>query len=214
LLLILVLAGLVSQAPVGFAQPPGTTPTRDVFEQQQEDGVDSQGLPIRAFMFLSESDNVVLMPGLSWEEFERLSNPDSAVDAKQQSFSYQSLTIKGDADQERFEGEVVIHVLIAPTQGQWIRIPLRMGNFHRLAPPDVTGVDEYFMTLTPDGSGHLLLVKTDKQQEATLRMQVSARVVESSVARTLEFQLPDVPSKVDVDVDANSIEGEILGRGD
>lgn len=89
-----------------------------------------------------------------------------------------------------------------------------MGNFHRLAPPDVTGVDEYFMTLTPDGSGHLLLVKTDKQQEATLRMQVSARVVESSVARTLDFQLPDVPSKVDVDVDADSIEGEILGRGD
>ena len=214
LVLMLVLLGLVSQARVGFAQPPGTTPTREVFEQQQEDGVDSQSLPIRAFMFLSESDNVVLMPGLTWEEFERLSNPDSDVDAQQQSYSYQSLAIKGDADQERFEGEVVVRVLISPTQGQWIRIPLRMGNFHRLAPPDVTGVDEYFMTLTPDGSGHLLLVKTDKQQEVTLRMQVSARVAAGSVAKTLDFQLPDVPSKVDLGVDGNSLEGNVLGRGD
>ena len=81
-------------AGVVGAQPPGTTPTRDVFSQQQ-DGVDASGLPIRAFMFLSESDNVVLMPGLSWEEFERLSNPDSVVDSNQQLFSFQSLADQG-----------------------------------------------------------------------------------------------------------------------
>jgi len=51
-------------AGVVGAQPPGTTPSRDVFSQQQY-GVDASGLPIGAFMFLSESDNVVLMPGLA-----------------------------------------------------------------------------------------------------------------------------------------------------
>ena len=213
LALMLAFSGLIFQPWIGFAQPPGTTPTREVFEQS-EDALDSQGLPIRAFMFLSESDNVVLMPGLSWEEFERLSNPDSEVDVQQQSFSYQSLSIKGDADQERFEGEVVVRVLITPTQGQWIRIPLRMGNFHRLAPPEVTGVDEYFMTLTPDGSGHLLLVKTDKQQVATLRMQVSGRVVSGTAAKTLDFQLPAVSSKVDLSVDGENLKGNVVGRGD
>lgn len=196
-----------------FGQPPGTTPTRDVFPQQK-DGIDANGLPIRAFMFLSESDNVVLMPGLSWEEFERLSNPDSAVDSNQQLFSYQALTIKGDADAKRFEGEVTLRILITPSQGQWIRIPLQMGNFHRLDEPEVTGIDDYFMTLTSDGSGHLLLVKTDEQQEVTLRMKVSARVVTSTVAKTLDFRLPSSPSAVELSVAAAGVEGEIVGRGD
>ena len=78
---LLTFVCLCFSGELGFGQPPGTTPSRQVFSQQ--DGVDASGLPIRAFMFLSESDNVVLMPGLSWEEFERLSNPDSAVDSNQ-----------------------------------------------------------------------------------------------------------------------------------
>ena len=196
-----------------FGQPPGTTPTRDVFPQQQ-DGVDASGLPIRAFMFLSESDNVVLMPGLSWEEFELLSNPDSAVDSNQQLFSYQSLELKGDADTKRFEGEVVLRIVVTPSQGQWVRIPLQMGNFHRLEEPQVIGVDDSFMTLTPDGSGHLLLVKTDQQQEVTLRMKVCARIAASTVAKTLDFKLPNAPATVELNVDLDGVEGEILGRGD
>ncbi len=200
-------------AGVVGAQPPGTTPSRDVFSQQQ-DGVDASGLPIRAFMFLSESDNVVLMPGLSWEEFERLSNPDSVVDSNQQLFSFQSLAVKGEVEAERFEGEVSLSILVAPSQGQWIRIPLQMGNFHRLKPPDVTGIENYFMTLTSEGSGHLLLVKTDQQQEVKLRMEVSARVVASTVAKTLDFKLPGAPARVDLTVGAVGVEGEIVGRGD
>ncbi|HBV66472.1 MAG TPA: hypothetical protein DEF45_26045 [Rhodopirellula sp.] len=210
---LLALVSLWFSAGIVLAQPPGTTPNRDVFSQQQ-DGVDASGLPIRAFMFLSESDNVVLMPGLSWEEFERLSNPDSVVDSNQQLFSFQSIAVKGEVEAERFEGEVSLGILVAPSQGQWIRIPLQMGNFHRLKAPDITGVENYFMTLTSDGSGHLLLVKTDQQQEVKLRMEVSARVVSSTVAKTLDFKLPSAPSKVDLTVGAVGVEGEIVGRGD
>ena len=210
-LIVLLCVSFLLVGPV-LGQPPGTTPTRDVFPQQ--DGVDSSGLPIRAFMFLSESDNVVLMPGLSWEEFERLSNPDLAVDTNQQLFSYQSLSIKGEADAERFEGEVMLRILVTPSQGQWIRIPVQMGNFHRLASPEVTGASDHFMTLTSDGGGHLLLVKTEQQQEVTLRMKVSSRVVSNSVAKTLAFKLPNVPSKIELSVKADGVQGEILGRGD
>jgi hypothetical protein len=194
-----------------FAQPPGTTPNRDVFLQ---DRADAQGLPIRAFMFLRESGNVVLMPGLTWEEYERLSNLNSGVDTTRQAFSYQSLTISGDANQKRAEMEVSLRLAIAPTEDRWVSIPLRMSNFHRLAPPDVSGVDEYFMTLAPEDSGHLLFVKSSTQQDALLRMRVSARVDASSAAKTLDFQLPDVPSKVEMKVDSMGISGEVIGRGD
>ena len=133
-----------------FGQPPGTTPTRDVFPQQK-DGIDANGLPIRAFMFLSESDNVVLMPGLSWEEFERfcqiLIRPWIQISSCSATSHW---TLKGDADTKRFEGEVVRCVfVVTPSQGQWVRIPLQMGNFHRLEEPQVIRSRRFFHDTHP-----------------------------------------------------------------
>jgi hypothetical protein len=175
---------------------------------------DQARLPIRAFLFLSESGNPVMMPGLTWEEIERLLDQESGRDADRQSFSYQSLEIKGSAEQARAELEVVLRLMIEPTGGRWVSIPLRMGNFHRLGPPDVSGVDEYFMTLAADDSGYLLFVRADARHEAMLRMRVSARVDASSVARSLAFRLPDVPARVELMTDADNVSGEVIGRGD
>ncbi len=194
------------------AQPPGTPPPKQIPDQTGEQ--DSDSLPIRAFMFESESGNPVMMPGFSWEELERLMNLDAGIDAARQRFSYQSLEISGSTEQERAELEVVLRLSIEPTEGRWVSIPLRMDNFHRLAPPDVSGVDEYLMSLAPDGSGYVLKVKTNTQSEAMLRMRVSARVATSSAARSLDFRLPDVPSKVELETDAENVSGEVVGRGD
>jgi hypothetical protein len=148
-----------------IAQPPGTAPPKQVFDQG--DNQDQDALPIDAFMFLSESQSQVLMPGLTWEEVERLLNLDSGMDAARQLFSYQSLEVRGSSQQGRAALEVVLRLTIEPTEGRWVSIPLRMGNFHRLAPPDVSGVDEYFMALAPDDSGYVLFVKTDTRSGCT-----------------------------------------------
>ncbi len=194
------------------AQPPGTPPPNQVRDQHREQ--ESESLPIRAFMFESESGNPVMMPDFSWEELERLMNLDAGINAARQPFSYQSLEVSGSTEQERAELEVVLRLSIEPTEGRWVSIPLRMDNFHRLAPPDVSGVDEYLMSLASDGSGYVLMVKTNTQSEAMLRMRVSARVVTSSAARSLDFRLPDVPSKVELETDAKNVSGEVVGRGD
>ena len=165
-------------------------------------------------MFESVSGNPVMMPGISWEELDRLMNQDAGIDAARQRFSYQSLEISGSTQQERAELQVVLRLSIEPTEGRWVSIPLRMDNFHRLAPPDVSGVDEYVMSLAPDGSGYVLKVKTDTPSEAMLRMRVSARVATSSAARSLDFRLPDVPSKVELETEAENVSGEVVGRGD
>ena len=70
------------------------------------------------------------------------------------------------------------------------------------------------MSLAPDGSGYVLKVKTDTPSEAMLRMRVSARVATSSAARSLDFRLPDVPSKIELETDAENVSGEVVGRGD
>ncbi len=214
--LIAVLGAVLLTTPSdrrsAFAQPPGTVPPKQVLDP---DGGDEEGgLPIRGFMFLTESGNQVMMPGLSWEEIERLLDQDSGTDAARQAFSYQSLEITGSTEQDRAEMEVVLRLSVEPTNGRWVSIPLRMSNFHRLAPPDVTGVDEYFMTLSPDDTGYLLFVKTETRHDVMLRMRVAARVEVSSAARTLAFRLPDVPSNVELTADAEGVSGEVVGRGD
>ena len=194
------------------AQPPGTPPPSQILSDDQSDSQD--GIPIRAFMFLSESGNRVMMPSLTWEEFERFLNLDAGMDTGRQKYSYQSLEIDGTSDPERAELDITLRFSLEPTEGRWVSIPLRMGNFHRLAPPDVSGVDEYFMALSPDDSGYLLFVKTDRRAEALLRMRVSARVEASSTAQSLSFRLPDVPVRVELTTDDNNALGEVIGRGD
>ncbi len=194
------------------AQPPGTPPPSQILKENQGDSPD--GIPIRAFMFLSESGNRVMMPSLTWEEFERFLNLDAGMDTARQKFSYQSLEIEGTSDQERAELDITLRFSIEPTEGQWVSIPLRMGNFHRLAPPDVSGVGEYFMALSPDDSGYLLFVKTDQRAEALLRMRVSARVEASATAQSLSFRLPDVPVRVELTTGEDNAVGEVIGRGD
>ena len=194
------------------AQPPGTFPPKSVFEQT--DDSDLSALPLRAFLFRSESGNPVMMPGMTWERLERLLDLDDGLNAARQSFTYQSLGIEGSVNGNRAELDVLIRMTLEPTEGRWVTIPLGMQNFHRLAPPDVSGVDEYYMTLAPDDSGYLLLVKGDQQREVTLKMHASARVDTFSSAQSLEFRLPNVPSTVELTVDAIDVIGEVFGRGD
>ncbi len=210
---LIIAAGLfIAIGSIATAQPPGTLPPEQIFDRRAEP--ESEGIPVQAFMFLSESKTEVVMPSLTWEELQRLLDLDTGMDTANQSFGYESLEIRGSTEGERAEMEVVLRLSIEPTQGRWVSIPLRMGNFHRLDPPDVSGVDEYYMTLAPDDSGYLLFAKTDTRSNAMLKMRVSARVDDHSSVRTLQFRLPDVPAKVELTTDSENITGEVIGRGD
>jgi hypothetical protein len=210
--LVVCVAATVMVALPLAAQPPGTPPPSEVLEGDEAETQD--GIPIRAFMFLSESGNRVMMPSLTWEEFERFLNLDDGLDAARQKYSYQSLEIKGKSAEKRAELEIVLRFSVEPTEGRWTAIPLRMGNFHRLAPPDVSGVDEHFMALSPDDSGYLLFVRSDQRADAILSMRVSSRVETSSAAESLSFRLPDVPVRVELTTDAKDVLAEVIGRGD
>ena len=92
-----------------MAQPPGADPPEGIFGQGEEG--EAKGLPIDAFLFLSESGNQVIMPGLTWETIERLIDRELAMEADRQSFSYQELGIKGSAEQARAELEIVLRLV-------------------------------------------------------------------------------------------------------
>ncbi|TWU55238.1 hypothetical protein [Rubripirellula reticaptiva] len=193
--------------PPSHAQPPGTLPPDQIFQRTDE------SLPIRAFMFLTEAENNVLMPGVTWEEYERRMNLDSDSEGLQQPFSYQSLAITGVTEDSRAELEVTMKLSIESTKDRWIKIPLGMANFHRLAPPDVSGIDEYSMSFESESLGYVLHVKTAAVEDAMVRIQMSSSVQMHSL-KSVEFRLPDVPSQVQLTIDDGNVDGDVLGRGD
>ncbi len=201
--LLITLSGSIGS----FGQPPGTLPPEKVFSESDEK------IEVRGFMFLNEAKSKVMMPSVTWEEYERRMNLDSGTDGQRQPFGYQSLEIVGTSDGGRAEMEVTLKLSIESTGGRWVKIPLRMGNFHELSPPDVSGVDEFSITIEPDSSGYALYVKTTAVAEAMVRIRVSSRV-ETQTTRSIEFRLPDVPSRVRMTVDADRVDGEVIGRGD
>ena len=211
LLLRVVLVIWIGSAVV-LGQPPGTQPPKNLIEgatNQTEDGV-----PIRAFMFLSESGNPVMMPSLTWEEFERYLNLDSGLETPGLKYSYQSLEISGKASEGRAELEVRLKVTIEPSEQGWINVPLRLGNFHLLKPVVLEPAIESMTSVNSDGSGYSLYVRNDSLIEATVVMNVAARVDQNSSSKSLSFRLPDVPSRVNVQVENDTADAEVLGQGD
>jgi hypothetical protein len=209
-LLLALGLGLWCGIPVA-AQPPGTDPPAEVFPEAGS-GESDESLPIQGFLFLSEAGSPVMMPGMTWEEIQRLRNLAVGTELPSQAYSYQDMEIVGTADARRAELAVTIRFTIESTANNWMAIPLRMGNFLRVAPPDVTGVEEYYMSLANDGEGHLLWVKTTTRRDAMLRMNVSARV-SSDATRSLDFRLPDVPSTVRLTVPQSNVTGDVSGQG-
>ena len=211
--LVLLLALLITSVLVTdvSAQAPGTPPPDGVLPSLP--GANQSALPIKGFLFLDESRTPVLVPGLSFEELERLQNLEAGIDSRTQAYDLQSLDIRGSAAGGRAELEVVIRLAVETTEGKSLSIPLGMPNFHLLAPPDVSGLDEYRTGVASDGLGYVLIVKTERRRQVVIRMSVSARVEDGSI-RSLDFQLPDVPSVVRIDTGQSNVSGEIVGRGD
>ena len=165
-------------------------------------------------MFLSESGNPVVMPSLSWEEFDRYLKLDSGVETSEQKYSYQSLEISGKALEQRAELDIRLKLVVDSTDGGWVNIPIKLGNFHQLEPISLEPAVEAISTSSADNSGYRLLVKSDKRVETTLTMRVSARIDFNANSQSLGFKLPNVPSRVSVEVADTTANAEVLGQGD
>lgn len=194
-----------------FAQPPGTQPPQTLLNPT---GEESEGIPIRAFMFLTESGNPVLMPSLTWEEFERYLNLDAGIETSSQQFSYQSLEIVGTGFGSRAELEIRLKLSVDATGGAWVSVPIKLGNFHLLEPIQPEPAVEVMTTVSADGSGYRLFFKSDQRTETTLVMRVSSKIDVNATSRNLNFRLPDVPSLIRLVVDDQTANAEVLGQGD
>lgn len=206
------LACLMSWLLIGAlaAQGPGTRPPPEVMEGEK---TPPDGVPAEAFLFLDESGTPVMMPRMTWEEIERLKNLESGIDSPTQSYVFQSLQIEGSVEHGRALWDIDLRLTVDPTQGRWVAVPLGMGNFHRLEPPQVSGAEGFRMTVDGDGLGYVMWIKSEDSSDVSLKMQMASRV-EGAATRSVHFDLPDVTSAIRLRIEETGISGQVVGRGD
>ncbi len=195
-----------------LAQPPGTRPPSEAV-LRSPGATEPLSPSVKAYLFLDDSLNPVMMPRMSFEELERLRNLEAGIDAPAQSYVFDSLQIDATAEESRCELDVVLRLSVESTEGRWSAIPLKMKNFFQLGPADISGLDEYQMRVAEDGSGYVLWVKTDGPRNVLLKMHVVSRVAVTPT-RAIDFLLPDAPVTIRLVTGQANVVGEVVGRGD
>ncbi|NND96424.1 MAG: hypothetical protein HKN47_03735 [Pirellulaceae bacterium] len=209
LLIWVGLAAIDSGAQQSGELPP-TAAIRGAAGGQQDS---AGGLSVRAFMLLDSSDNLVMIPGMTYERWLQL---DSGADPNSQVFVFEPLEIDGHVSDGRAELDIKLDVTIEPTDGQLVSIPLRMSNFFLLRAPEFTSdppASDLETQLIDAGSdGMVLKVRAERRRNLTVRMSVAAQVKDNATA-ALDFQLPNLPTNVHLETDAADLIGEIIGSG-
>lgn len=213
--LAVVFAG-VAVGPVG-GQPPGTLPSPQAIGMNPPgEGTateSAQGVIPKMFLVLDEAGNPVAVPGMTFERLDDLLRMKEGWLQSAQPYSIESLEVRGRVLATSAELTVTVRIELGPTGGKWVSVPLKMGNFHRTGPADISGVERYRMDLAEDGGGHVLHLESATSRSVVVAMRVVTRV-SAPPTSAIEFQLPDAPSLVVLDLPSSGVSANVIGQGD
>lgn len=193
-------------------KPQGTAVPSTVPAQGTSDAAAAPIEP-KAFLMLDSAGNPVMVPGMTFEKMDRLMRLAEGLERPGQAYALESLTITGRVDESHAELNVTVRINVEPTGESWIAIPLRMGNFHRTGPADVSGVESYRMDLSEDGSGYLLHLQAETRKTVVVAMRVVVRVSPPPTA-AIEFRLPETVCDISLNMPDAGVSASIVGRGD
>ncbi len=167
----------------------------------------------KAFLMLDSAGNPVMVPGMTFEKLDRLMRLEEGLEKPPQPYSIDSVSIVGRVVDEHAELNVSVRITVEPSEGNWVAIPLRMENFHRTGPADVSGVERYRMDLASDGSGYLLHVQSETRRTVVVGMRVVVRVAPAPNA-AIDFRLPEALCSISLNIPDVGVSASVVGRGD
>jgi hypothetical protein len=205
------------------ASPSGTPPLPMAMGNGTEKGLEGpvgtdgsreqRDLIPKTFLVLDEAGNPVVVPGLTFEKLDELLRLQEGWRQPAQLYTIESVEVRGRVAESSADLNVTIRIDLEPTGGKWVSVPLRMGNFHRTGPADVSGVERYRTDLAEDGSGYRLHLKSDIRRSVVVTLRAVARV-SPAPSSAIEFRLPEAPSRVILDIPSAGVSATVLGRGD
>lgn len=214
-----VAAALVSVLFTGWfvggakAQPPGTVPSLEMVQQENDNA--GGELPVKAFFYLDEIGIPNMMPLMTMEKMDEFWN---GAKTTSDLFKLEELNAKVIADADRAKLDIEIKLSIDPTGGQWVSVPLKMGNFHMDGAPEFSSVpaasrnDAERLTPMPEGKGYQLMLRSSESREIVVKLKATSLVKSSSV-NVLDFQFPVVSTSVVVETTPRDVSVEISGLG-
>src|SRR5690606_28773350 len=129
---------------------------------------DDSELTPKTFLVLDEAGNPVVVPGMTFEKLDQLLRLQEGRQQPSQLYTIESLEVRGRIADTSAELTVTARIDVEPTDGSWITVPLRMDNFHRTGPADVSGVERYRTDLAEDGSGYLLHLQSESRRRVVI----------------------------------------------
>ncbi len=198
-------------------QPPGTLPSPQAIGTLAPASPpvteDAPAIVPKMFLVLDEAGNPVAVPGMTFEKLDDLLRMKEGWLQSVQPFSIESLEIRGRVLATSAELTVTVRIELESTGGKWVSVPLNMGNFHRTGPADISGIERYRMDLAEDGGGHVLHLESATNRSVVVAMRVVTRV-SAAPTSAIEFQLPDAPSLVVLEIPSSGVSANVIGQGD
>ncbi len=213
-----------------FGQPPGTLPPSDMLGvgQSTANGTeatqsaesagqpgngDSREVNPKAFLFLDEAGNPVIVPGMTFEKLDELLSLKEGNERPKPLYTIETVEVRGRVAETSAELTVTVRIDLEPTGGRWVTVPMRMDNFHRTGPAEVSGIDSYRVDLGGAQEGHVVHLTSDIRRSVVVSMQVVSRVTPAP-STSIDFRLPEAPSHVELEIPSADVSATILGRGD
>lgn len=207
-------------APMAWSQPLGTLPSTEAIGvapaaegATSKPASQSPGVAPKMFLVLDDAGNQIAVTGMTFEKLDELLKLRDGWLQTERPYSIESLEVRGKVLSTSAELTVTVRIELEPTGGKWVSVPLRMDNFHRTGPPDISGIERYRMDLSGEGGGHVLHLESDVARSVVVVMRVVARVTQPPTS-AIEFRLPDAPSLVVLNIPSTGISADVIGQGD
>ena len=205
---------------LGFAQPPGTLPppeairaVADPVERNDSFGGVKSSITPKMFLVLDDAGNPVAVPGMSFEKLDELLQLKDGLQQSARPYLIEALEVRGRVLATLAELTVTVRIQLGATGGKWVAVPLRMSNFHRTGPADISGVERYRMDLDDSDGGHVLQLESETPRSVVVAMRVVARVAPGPGSE-IDFRLPDAPSTVLLQMPSPGVSASVVGQGD
>ncbi|MEZ6090855.1 MAG: hypothetical protein R3C05_23105, partial [Pirellulaceae bacterium] len=176
----------------GQTEPPITFP----------DGLDELVTPqhqLPPAIYMLRDGSPVFIPITSYREFERHNQAVGNTQTVRPPYTFESIEISGEATQGRAELDVVLKIDMDADFKNEVTIPLEMGNFHRLTPFSIDGLESAVGSFDK-ALGSQIITGVPSKPRIEVRAKFAVLVDQADSRYQIDFQLPDVPTNLKLKV--------------
>ena len=183
------------------------------------------------YLYDKDTGNKIMVPGLTFQELDRLRGLDSARRPKTDPFNIEQTRLdivvpRSAKDEPEVRHAIIdleMRVRVDASPDERVRVPLQLPGSYLVDPLQVEGIAGYHVELTdlpadqksPNNYvGYTLSLQPLEPTVITVKGKFRTPIKSQTGFDTLELQLPDTTTKVRLNLPQTDLEVDVVGRGD